>query len=215
MVMHNLPYHAAPFVNRVSEIAEITHRLNDPDCHLLTLVGPGGIGKTRLAIQVAANCAEQFDDGVYFVPLQPLDSPQFIVSTIADIVSFQFSLGGDLTQQLLQYFREKALLLVLDNFEHLLDGIELLTEMLEAAPNIKLMVTSREVLKLQEEWLYPVRGLRYPKLIHYNRLGKGRHFAVWEQPDLFVSELRTAFKSLRYWGLMVDRESERLDLEEV
>src|SRR5258707_9724311 len=159
MVMHNLPYHAAPFVDRVSEVAEISGQLKDVDCRLLTLVGPGGIGKTRLAIRAATSCAEQFDDGVYFVPLQPLDSPAFIVSAITDAVGFQFRQGGDLKQELLQYLREKALLLVLDNFEHLLEGAELLTEMLRAAPDIKLLVASREVLKLQEEWLYPVRGM--------------------------------------------------------
>jgi NB-ARC domain len=87
MVIHNLPFAAAPFVNRMSEIAEITDRLSEPNCRLLTLVGPGGIGKTRLATRVAADCAEQFDDGVYFVPLQPLDSPEFIFSAIIDVVS--------------------------------------------------------------------------------------------------------------------------------
>ena len=69
MVVHNMPYAAAPFVNRVSELEEITHQLNDAECRLLTLVGPGGIGKTRLAARVAANCDEHFDEGVYFVPL--------------------------------------------------------------------------------------------------------------------------------------------------
>src|SRR5215468_9857425 len=102
MTMHNLPHAAVPFVGRVSEIAEITQRLTSPDCHLLSLVGPGGIGKTRLAMQVAANCAEQFDDGVYFVSLQPLNSPEFIVSTIIDVVGLQFRPDGDLKQQLLQ-----------------------------------------------------------------------------------------------------------------
>src|SRR5262245_24595555 len=117
MVVHNLPYAAAPFVNRVSEIHEITHQLQHADCRLLTLVGPGGIGKTRLAMRVAADCAEQFDDGVYYVPLQSLDSPEFIVSTIADAIRFPFSPGVDPQQQLLQYLREKVPLL-LDNFEH-------------------------------------------------------------------------------------------------
>src|SRR5215470_3366161 len=126
MVVHNLPHAAAPLVNRVSEIAEITHRLNDADCRLLTLVGPGGIGKTRLAMQVAAQCADQFDDGVYFVPLQPLDSPTFIIAAIADVVSFHFRPEENPKKQMLQYLREKSLLLVLDNFEHLLDGAELL-----------------------------------------------------------------------------------------
>ena len=162
MVMYNLSYAAAPFVNRVSEIAEITQRLRNADCQLVTLVGPGGIGKTRLAIQAAMNCADQFDDGLYFVPLQSLDSPEFIISTIADALGFQFGPGGDLQQQLFQFLREKTLLLLLDNFEHLLDGVSLLTAILNAAPGIKLLVTSREVLNLQEEWLLPLRGLAYP-----------------------------------------------------
>src|SRR5262249_8845236 len=130
MVVHNLPYHAAPFVNRVGEIAEITQRLNHVDCRLLTLIGPGGIGKTRLWVLVAMDGVHHFDDGFYFLPLQPLDSPEFIISTIASTVGFQAGSGGDPKQQLLQYLRERALLLVLDNFEHLLDGADLLTEML-------------------------------------------------------------------------------------
>src|SRR5215813_1425977 len=100
MVVYNLPHAAAPFVNRVREIADISQRLNSADCRLLTLVGPGGIGKTRLAMRVAAAVADEFDDGVYFVPLQPLDSPEFIVSAIADGLRFTFSPGADPRQQL-------------------------------------------------------------------------------------------------------------------
>ena len=163
VVVHNLPHAAAPFVNRTKEIAEITQRLNDANCRLLTLVGPGGIGKTRLAMRVAANCIDQFDDGVYFAPLQSLDSPEFILSAIIDVVSPQSRSGSDLKHQLLQYLREKALLLVLDNFEHLLDGAQVLTEILDAAPDVKLLVTSREALNMQGEWRYSVQGLEYPE----------------------------------------------------
>src|SRR4030095_10163940 len=85
IVVHNLPHAAAPFVNRTREIAEITQRLKVANCRLLTLVGPGGIGKTRLAMRVAANCVDQFDDGVYFASLQSLDSPEFILSAIIDV----------------------------------------------------------------------------------------------------------------------------------
>ena len=166
-----LPFQPTGFVGRTAELAAITERLDDPTCRLLTLVGPGGSGKTRLAVQVAANCADQFDNGVYFVTLQPLDSSDLIVSTIAEVLSFRFSPGFDPQQQLLQYLREKALLLVLDNFEHLLDGVELLTELLKAAPRLKLLVTSREVLGLQEEWRYPVSGLQYPETDNVDQPG--------------------------------------------
>jgi predicted ATPase/DNA-binding CsgD family transcriptional regulator/transcriptional regulator with XRE-family HTH domain len=158
-----LPFRPTTFVGREAELTEVDALLNDPVCRLLTLIGPGGIGKTRLAMQVAVDCAEQFDDGVYFAPLEPLDSPEFIVSTLADVLSFRFSPGVDSGQQLLQYLREKALLLVLDSFEHLLDGVKLLTEILDAAPDVKLLVTSREALNLQEEWRYPLHGLQYPE----------------------------------------------------
>jgi predicted ATPase/DNA-binding CsgD family transcriptional regulator len=184
MAVHNLPHAATPFVNRVSELDEITNRLNETDCRLLTLVGPGGIGKTRLAVRVAAECAEQFDDGVYFVPLQPLDSPEFILSAINDIVNPGYRSARDLKHQLLQYLREKALLLVLDNFEHLLDGAELLTEILEAAPDVKLLVTSREVLSLQEEWRYSVLGLQYPETTATDQPG------AYSAVQLFVERAR-------------------------
>lgn len=184
MAVHNLPHAAAPFVNRVSEIGEINRQLTNPGCRLLTLVGPGGIGKTRLAMRVAGDCAEQFDDGVYFVPLQPLDSPEFIVSAIADAIRFSFSPGGNSQQQLLQYLREKTILLVLDNFEHLLDGAELLTRILEAAPSIKCLVTSREVLNLQEEWRYSVSGLHYPETDDADQAG------AFSAVQLFVERAR-------------------------
>lgn len=184
MVMYNLPHAAAPFVNRVREIAEITQQLNGAECRLLTLLGPGGIGKTRLAVQVAANCVDQFDDGICFVPLQPLDSPEFIISAIADALRFHFSSGEDPKQQLFHYLHEKALLLLLDNFEHLLEGANLLSEMLAAAPDIKLLTTSREVLNLQEEWLYPVRGLPYPETDNAEQPG------TYSAVQLFIERAR-------------------------
>jgi predicted ATPase/DNA-binding CsgD family transcriptional regulator len=190
MVVRNLPYTAAPFVGRASEISEITDRLSIPGCRLLTLAGPGGIGKTRLAMQVAANCAEQFDDGIYFVPLQPLDSSEFIISAIADALRFPLTPGKDPKQQLLQYLREKALLLLLDNFEHLLNGAELLSEVLAAAPDVKLLVTSREVLSLQEEWLYPIRGLQYPETAAAGQPG------AYSAIQLFVERARQVRGSL-------------------
>jgi predicted ATPase len=155
---------ATPFVGRQADLAEIAGLLATPACRLLTLIGPGGSGKTRLAVRAAAQALEggAFADGAHFVALQPLSSPDLLVSAIA--TSVQLSLAGarDPGEQLLGFLRGRATLLVLDNFEHLLDGAGVLTRILGGAPGVKLLVTSRQALSLQEEWRYPVQGLPYP-----------------------------------------------------
>ena len=111
-----------PFVGRAKELAEITARIVDPACRLLTLTGLGGSGKTRLAIAAATAVAPQFPQGTVFVPLQPLPRSDLLVPTIAQAVGMTFYGDGDLHQQLLDYLHDKTLLLILDNFEHVLDG---------------------------------------------------------------------------------------------
>ncbi len=165
-----------PFIGREQELTEIANLLATPTCRLLTLTGPGGIGKTRLAIEAARIMIDvvgaqraaplptpSFPNGVYFVPLQPLASPDFIIPAIADSLKFAFYGAGDPKSQLLRYLREKHLLLLLDNFEHLLDGVDLLPEILDNAPGVKLLVTSRERLRLREEWVLDMGGLPYPE----------------------------------------------------
>ena len=141
-------------------MAEINSLLTNPDCRLLTLVGPGGMGKTRLAMEAARHFI--CPDGVYFVPLQPLTSPDFIIAAIAEALIFQFYGEGEPRRQLLDYLRDKSLLLLLDNFEHLLDGVDILADMLAGATGIKLLTTSRERLNLREEWVLNVEGLAFP-----------------------------------------------------
>src|SRR5262249_52299918 len=127
-------------------------------------------GKTRLALEVAAMFvhqpagfpAESFALGVYFVALQPLNSPDLIIPAIADALDFQFFQADDPKSQLLNYKQEKSLLLVLDNFEPLLDGADIISDLLAYAPGVKALVTCREPLNLQEEWSYPVKGMLYP-----------------------------------------------------
>jgi predicted ATPase/DNA-binding CsgD family transcriptional regulator len=162
--VHPLPPQPTPFIGRTEEVAEIVGLLADPACRLLTLIGPGGIGKTRLAIQVAAETAAAFADGVYLVNLQPIHSADFLASAIADALDFSLRGHEEPTQELLNYLDKREVLLVLDNFEQLLStgGADPLTSILELCPGIKLLVTSREVLNLQEEWLYPVQGLSFP-----------------------------------------------------
>jgi len=164
---NNLPVFPTPLIGRVYELKELNRLLNDPDCRLLTLVGPGGIGKTRLAIEAASTMEDIFEDGVYFVPLAPVNSSRFIIPVIAESVgfSFQSTNPADPKTQLFGYLSKKHMLLLVDNIEHLLKepDIELFPGLLAMAPKMKLLFTSREPLNLQAEWVFEVQGLPIPK----------------------------------------------------
>lgn len=160
---HNLPSQPTPFIGRQEELAEIRRLLLDePACQLLTLVGPGGIGKTRLAAQAAMQALDAFPDGVFFVPLASVSSTELLIPAMASALTFSFQTRVDPKVQLLNYLREKEMLLILDNFEHLLEGARLLSDMLKEAPGIKFLVTSRQRLSLRWEWVREIRGLSYP-----------------------------------------------------
>ena len=159
-----LPPSPTPFVGRETELAELAEFLADPDCRLVTLVGPGGIGKSRLALQAAADQMGSFVHGVTFVSLAPVSSLELLVSAIADAVSFSFREQQDPEEQLLDYLREKELLLVLDSIEHILQGADLVSKIIRRAPGVIIIATSRERLNLQEESVYAVDGLGYPKI---------------------------------------------------
>ena len=184
---HNLPAQATSFVGREDELTAICKILcEEQDCRLLTLVGPGGIGKTRLALQVAkrlVNMAEamsaisavteRYADGIYFVPLETAEDSEQIIITVADAIGFTFQGNARPRDQLLNYLRAKQMLLLLDNLEHLLDEAELLVIILQHAPTITLLTTSREALALQEEWLYVVTGFALPdQRDEFGRTGK-------------------------------------------
>lgn len=159
--MLNLPVDLTPFIGRTQELDALSRLLTDPQCRLITLFGQGGSGKTRLAIEAARKNAARYPDGVHFVGLQSLSSGEFLVSAIADTLH-DSARGSTEQEHLLDYLREKVLLLVLDNFEHLLPCADLLSQILMHAPGVTLMVTSREVLNLREEWVFPVPGLGFP-----------------------------------------------------
>jgi DNA-binding SARP family transcriptional activator/predicted ATPase len=158
----NLPVPPTVFVGREEELAEVCQLLSRPECRLLTILGPGGIGKTRLALQAANAKIAAFLEGVYFVPLVAVSSAEFMVSAIADAVQLSLT-DRDPQAQLFDYLRGKEMLLVLDNMEHLLDGTPLLSDILEEAPGIKLLVTSRERLNLRWERCFEIAGLTYPQ----------------------------------------------------
>ena len=170
---HNLPPQRTPFVGRAAELGDIVRLLvEEADCRLLTLVGPGGMGKTRLALsaaeQIVATSTFQanFGDGVFFVPLENVGDDNGLLSAMMAALAAEssFSRRADASpfDQLCQFLRPKALLLILDNFEHLVKHADLCSALLMAAPRVKLLVTSRETLGLQEAWFYPLLGLSMP-----------------------------------------------------
>ena len=188
---HNLPAQPTSFIGRETELAQIKQLLMaESGCRLLTLVGPGGIGKTRLALAAAGQMLAVFPEGVYFVSLASVSEVEFIVSTIAQALGFTFSGNADPKNQLLNYLYEKKLLLVVDNFEHLLNGAALLADILNTAPHVTLLVTSRERLNLQEEWSYEVWGMAFPQP---NQLEPGVTLTKLEQysaVQLFIQRAR-------------------------
>lgn len=162
MPTNNLPVQATTFVGREQERSDIALLLADPNCRLLTIVGVGGIGKTRLGIQAAMDQQTNFADGTVFVSLAPVNSPDLIPAAIAGALNISFFGSEEPRLQLMNYLNEKHTLLVMDNFEHLLERVNLLSELLQSAPNLKILVTSRIRLNLQEEWVFTLDGLSYP-----------------------------------------------------
>jgi predicted ATPase/DNA-binding XRE family transcriptional regulator len=158
----NLPAPATPLVGREAELAALSGLLADPDCRLLTLVGPGGIGKTRLAIELSCQLWPRFPGGVFFAPLAATNSPGLIVAAVANAVGLTLSGSREAHHQLMSFLQDKELLLLLDNVEHLLAGVDELATWLAGAPGLKMLVTSRERLELTGEWVFEVQGLPTP-----------------------------------------------------
>lgn len=161
MTATTLPPQSSPLIGREQELCEVTGRLKNPDCRLLTMVGPGGVGKTHLAVEAASRVGEKFKNGIIFVDLQPVEGPDFITA-LAESLPLTLSGSKDPRDQVISYLQRKHVLLLLDNFEHLLPQADFLANLLSRSSPSKLFVTSREALQLQDEWLYPLHGLAVP-----------------------------------------------------
>lgn len=160
---HNLPIQVTSFIAREAEIALVHEYLLNVDIRLVTLLGPPGIGKTRLSIEAARTLLSDFPDGVFFVALAPLDDPTRVASTIAQDLGYVEARDISTTEQLKEGMGDKDLLLVLDNCEHLIDEVaSLAADLLSACPHLKILATSRESLRIPGEWLYAVPAFDLP-----------------------------------------------------
>jgi predicted ATPase/DNA-binding SARP family transcriptional activator len=168
--LHNLPVSLTSFHGREQELVDLDRLIADPECRCISLVGPGGIGKTRLALQTAQRHRAGFAHGVAFVPLASVGSVQAAIPAMAGAIHLSFYGPNDPKDQLLNCLGDKQMLLILDNVEQLLgEGplqasfVELVLDILQRAPGVKLLVTSREALNLQREWIFDVGGLAVPE----------------------------------------------------
>ena len=158
----NIPASPTPFIGREQESESLARMLADPRCRLITILGPGGIGKTRIAIEAASAQKAGFEERVYFIQLAAFSTTDSIHPAIAAALNIPSSNAAELKTRLIGYLREKPILLVLDNFEHLMDGAPLLSELLQQLPHLRILVTSRERLNLQGEWTFELGGLSTP-----------------------------------------------------
>jgi predicted ATPase/DNA-binding SARP family transcriptional activator len=160
----NIPSTIAPTTGRQEELARIEAMLEDPSCRIVTLTGPGGVGKTQLALQVAGNFAGEFADGIYFVSLAPVRDPSMVLSTISRTLGIEESPGRSPSDTLAAALRDKEILLVVDNFEHLMSAAPQLALPVAGAPRTRLLVTSRARLRLRNEHVYDIAPLGLPPL---------------------------------------------------
>jgi predicted ATPase/DNA-binding SARP family transcriptional activator len=184
-VAHNLPAQLTSFIGRGRETAEVMQLLETT--RLLTLTGPPGTGKTRLGLRVAAEVVDQFQDGVFFVDLAPIRDPVLVATTIAQVLGIGESGGQPLLDTVKHYLRHKHLLLLLDNFEQVVDASPLVGDLLSSSPGLKALVTSREALRVYGEQEYPVPPLTLPGL---DQAEPVRSLSQYEAVELFAQRAR-------------------------
>jgi predicted ATPase len=193
---NNLPLQPTPLIGRENEVSEVCDLLGGEATRLLTLTGPGGIGKTRVALQAAADLLEDFTDGAFFVPLATLTEAELFFSAVAETLGVKETAEQPLDETLKDYLSERRLLLLLDNFEQVLEAAPSVTELLAGAPGLKVLATSRAPLGLYGEHEFPVPPLSMPdlkrpplleRLTHYEAVRLFLERAQAVKPDFKVT----------------------------
>src|SRR6266446_5931049 len=167
---HNLPIQPTPLVGREREVVTVCELLRREETRLVTLSGPGGVGKTRLGVRVAAELSESFVDGTFFVDLAPLRNPALVVPAIAQRLDIREGTGQSLLERLKEGLQQKQALLLLDNFEQVVSAASQVADLLFACPKLKILVTSREVLHVPAEQEFSVPPLALPDTGHLPEL---------------------------------------------
>ena len=183
----NLPIQLTALVGRDRELAQLGELLHRPDVRLLTLTGPGGTGKTRLALQLAADVLEAFSDGVFVIPLAPLTDSSLVSPTIAQTLGVRESAGRPVAAALRDYVAEKRVLLVLDNFEQVVEAAGDVSQLLEAGAAVKVVVTTREPLHIPGEQEWPVQPLELPRAAEARNVDA---LSQYESVRLFIERAR-------------------------